>query len=111
MTVADCSLKQVLGWLILGTRGGRTRAQIIRTIEERPQNANQLAHRLGRDYKTIKFHLKALEKRRIVVPVGGEYGTAYFLSETVENNYDVFEEIESRLFARNFRNPLPKNVK
>ena len=36
-------LKYLLGWLIAGTRGGVTRARIIKALKKKPQNANQLA--------------------------------------------------------------------
>jgi DNA-binding transcriptional ArsR family regulator len=80
------SLKYVLGWLIAGTRGGPTRAKIIKTLKETPQNANQLSVLLKMDYKTMRHHLKVLEKNRIVTSVGDRYGATYFLSQTMEDN-------------------------
>jgi len=86
----------VLGWLIVGTRGGITRAQIIRALKELPQNANQLANLLEMDYRTIRHHLEVLEKNRIIVSAGDRYGLTYFLSEEMEGNYALFEEIWER---------------
>ena len=60
----------LLGWLIAGTRGGLTRAEIIKAIHETPQNANQLATALKVDYKTASYPLEVLEKNRIVTSVG-----------------------------------------
>jgi DNA-binding transcriptional ArsR family regulator len=57
-------LKYLLGWLIAGSRGGLTRAKIIEELRENPQNANQLANSLGMDYRTIRHHLKLLQKNR-----------------------------------------------
>ena len=62
MSVRVRPLKYLLGWLIAGTRGGSTRAKIIMAIRETPQNANQLANSLELDYRTIRHHLKLLEK-------------------------------------------------
>ncbi|MEM2816137.1 MAG: winged helix-turn-helix domain-containing protein, partial [Candidatus Bathyarchaeia archaeon] len=59
-------IKYLLGWLIAGTRGGRTRAKIIMALKEAPQNANQLANRLKMDYRTIRHHLEVLEKNRLI---------------------------------------------
>ena len=89
-------LKYVLGWLIAGTRGGITRAQIIRALKEAPQNANQLANLIEMDYRTIRHHLKVLEENRIITSAGDRYGLTYFLSPEMEENYALFEEIWKR---------------
>jgi len=94
------SLKYLLGWLIAGTRGGASRAKIIETLKETPQNANQLANQLGMDYRTIRHHLKVLEKNKIVTTAGEGYGTTYFLSPALEENYEVFEEIVNRMWKK-----------
>ena len=94
------SLKYLLGWLIAGTRGGATRARIIKTLRETPQNANQLATKLGMDYRTIRHHLKVLEKNRLITSAGEGYGTTYFLSPAMEEHYEVFEEIVKRMWKK-----------
>ena len=94
------SLKYLLGWLIAGTRGGATRAKIIEILKETPQNANQLATQLGMDYRTIRHHLKVLEKNRIVTAAGEGYGTTYFLSPVLEENYGLFEEIVYKMWKK-----------
>ena len=91
------SLKYLLGWLIAGTRGGPTRAKIISALKETPQNANQLATLLGMDYKTMRHHLEVLEKNKIITSVGDRYGATYFLSQTLEDNYVLFEEIMKKI--------------
>ena len=91
------SLKHILGWLIAGTRGGITRARIVRTLKATPQNANQLASQLEMDYRTIRHHLEVLEKNRIITSAGEKYGITYFLSSEMEENYELFEEISERL--------------
>ncbi len=93
-------LKYLLGWLIAGTRGGPTRARIISTLKETPQNANQLATLLGMDYRTIRHHLKVLQKNKIITSAGEGYGITYFLSQTMEENYVVFEEILKRMWKK-----------
>jgi DNA-binding transcriptional ArsR family regulator len=94
------SLKYLLGWLIAGTRGGATRARIIAILKETPQNANQLATQLGMDYRTIRHHLRVLEKNRIITAMGEGYGVTYFLSPAMEENYGVFEEVLKRLWKK-----------
>jgi DNA-binding transcriptional ArsR family regulator len=93
-------LKYLLGWLIAGTRGGPTRAKIIETLKENPQNANQLATTLGMDYRTIRHHLNVLQKNKIITTVGEGYGMTYFLSQAMEENYAVFEEILKGLWKK-----------
>jgi DNA-binding transcriptional ArsR family regulator len=93
-------LKYLLGWLIAGTRGGPTRARIIETLKETPQNANQLSNLLGMDYRTIRHHLGVLEKNRIIISAGEGYGTTYFLSQVMEENYVLFEEILKKIWKK-----------
>ena len=91
------SLKYLLEWLIAGTRGGPTRAKIIEALKDKPQNANQLATLLKMDYKTMRHHLVVLEKNHIVTSVGDRYGATYFLSQVMEDNYILFEEIAKKI--------------
>jgi len=92
--------KYLLGWLIAGTRGGVSRAKIIQTLRETPQNANQLATLLGMDYRTIRHHIGVLEKNRIITSAGEGYGTTYFLSPVMEENYQLFEEIVKKIWKK-----------
>lgn len=97
------SLKYLLGWLIAGTRGGVTRAQIIKALKETPQNANQLANLLKKDYRTIRHHLKVLQKNRIITSAGDGYGVTYFLSPVMEENYALFEKIVNKIWKKEKR--------
>lgn len=92
--------KYVLGWLITGTKGGVTRAEIIQVLKETPQNANQLATLLKKDYRTIRHHLEILEKNKIIMTAGDRYGITYFLSPQMEENYAVFEEIMEKIWKK-----------
>jgi len=96
-------LKYVLGWLIAGTRGGSTRALIIKALKEAPQNANQLANLLEMDYRTIRHHLKILEENRIITSAGDRYGVTYFLTSEMEENYALFEEIWEKIWEKKKR--------
>jgi DNA-binding transcriptional ArsR family regulator len=103
MSASGRPLKYLLGWLIAGTRGGVTRAQIIEALKETPQNANQLANLLKLDYRTIRHHLRVLEKNRIITYAGEKYGTTYFLSTQMEENYVLFEEIVNKIWKKEKR--------
>jgi DNA-binding transcriptional ArsR family regulator len=103
MAIGVRPLRYLLGWLIAGTRGGVTRAKIIEVLRENPQNANQLANTLGMDYRTIRHHLKLLQKNRIITSAGDGYGTTYFLTVEMEENYGIFEEILNKLWKKQKR--------
>ena len=60
-------------------------------------NTNQLAQRLGHDYSTIKHHLDVLMENKLVEPAGGKYGQLYFLSSTLQENYENFLDILGKI--------------
>lgn len=86
-------MKKLLWWLIAGMKGGINRARIIKALYERPYNANQLSEELNLDYKTIRHHIKILEQNNVIKSSGEKYGKMYFLSNEMEENYNVFNEI------------------
>lgn len=91
-------MKQILYYLILGTKGGLSRAFIIDTINNEPLNANKLAQKLKLDYTTIKHHLKILEKHNILMVINkGSYGSMYFISQQMENHMDEFNKIWEKI--------------
>ena len=94
------ALRQLLWYLIAGTRGGMNRARILEALHERPYNANQLSETLGLDYRTIRHHLELLQKNGLVSrPSGEAYASPYFVSPYLEGNYAVFEEIRKKLLS------------
>ena len=87
-------MKNLLWYLIAGTKGGETRGKIIELLRKKPSNANKIAEILKLDYKTVRHHLEVLEKNNIIIAVNkGSYGAVYFLSELMESNIKVFGEI------------------
>ena len=100
MALSRRSFKQLLLWLIEGSRGGVNRGKIIEAVKEGPLNANQLCNLLGVDYRTIRHHLDVLEKNHLIVAVGEHYGKVYFLSQDLEMNYEDFEEIWYKIAKR-----------
>ena len=69
-------------------------------MKQQPSNANQLAQKLGMDYKTIRHHLGVLVKNRLVIGVGEGYGAMYFISPDLEQNYDEFMKIWERIGSK-----------
>ncbi|UPM45193.1 ArsR/SmtB family transcription factor [Halocatena salina] len=86
-------MRQLLWWLIGGTQGGKNRLRIIRTLNRRPMNRNQLSNKLDLNYKTVQHHLEMLEENNILTTAGDEYGKMYFLTDWMESNLDLLEEI------------------
>ncbi|NYB51786.1 MAG: winged helix-turn-helix transcriptional regulator [Methanobacteriaceae archaeon] len=87
-------MRKLLWWLIAGSSGGPNRARIIRALNQRPYNANQLSEALNLNYKTIRHHIKVLEENNIITSAGKQkYGEMYFLTDKMEENYETFQEI------------------
>ncbi|MBE0520769.1 MAG: winged helix-turn-helix transcriptional regulator [Candidatus Methanoperedenaceae archaeon] len=90
-------MKKLLWYLIAGTRGGQTRALILKNLIDRPYNANQLSEAMGMDYKTIRHHLDVLIKNGVITMEGEKYGAMYFISKSMEANLDEFYKIWEKL--------------
>jgi len=90
-------MKNLLWYLIAGTKGGETRGKIVELLSNTPSNANKIAEMLNLDYKTVRHHLQVLEKNNIITAVNkGNYGAVYFLSEIMKVNMGIFGEIWAR---------------
>ncbi len=94
------TMRRVIWWLIVGTKGGVNRARILRALKERPYNANQLSDVLELDYKTVRHHLKVLLENKVIAEAGSGYGTAYFLSDGMESEYEVFKEYLDKVWNK-----------
>lgn len=86
-------MEGVLWYVLTGTRGGPNRARILRAIDTRPRNANQLAEALELDYKTVRHHLDVLEDNGVVIKSGEDYGAVYLPSDRAKTHWDTVEEI------------------
>ncbi len=93
----DPQTKRLLWFLFAGSRGGINRIKLVSVLKENPLNANQLAKKLGLDYKAIQHHIRVLEKNNIVSKAGEKYGVTYFISPFLEVNIESFNEIVQKL--------------
>jgi len=76
--------RKLLCYLIKGTRGGETRALILKYLSENSYNANQLSNILKMDYKTVRYHLSILIKNNIInMDKKGNSSAIYFISGKV----------------------------
>ena len=78
-------MKQILWWLIAGSKGGTNRARII------------LTQMFGLDYKTVRHHLDVLKKHQVIRSTGEGYGTMYSLSDQMMTRYEDFVEIWTQI--------------
>lgn len=90
-------MKSLLWHIIGGTRGGETRARIIKELRERPYNPNQLSENLDLDYKTVTYHLRKLEDNGLIETGEEDYGKMYSLSEQLDENIQVFDQIWEKI--------------
>lgn len=86
-------MEKALWYLFVGTRGGKNRSRIVRSLSARPKNANQLADDLDLDYNTIRHHLDMLIEHDVVEPGDADYGTLYFLTDQFKHHRDTFDDI------------------
>jgi two-component system cell cycle sensor histidine kinase/response regulator CckA len=78
--------QKLLCYLIQGTRGGKTRALILKHLTDRSFNAHQLSKAINMDYKTIRHHLNVLIKNGIIGKRNDGYSDLYFISKNIEND-------------------------
>ena len=86
-------MEAVLWYVLTGTRGGANRMRILRAIEDRPRNANQLAEALDLDYKTVRHHLDVLQENGIIESSGDDYGAIYLPTDQARHHWEVIERI------------------
>lgn len=94
-------VKSLLWHLIGGTKGGETRARIINALRERPFNPNQLSENLDLDYKTVTYHLRKLEDNGLVEAREEDYGQMYSISDRLEEEMSVFDDIWGKIDKQN----------
>ena len=94
----NAALRQLLWYMLAGTRGGVNRARILEALKERPYNAHQLSEALALDYRTVRHHLDLLRKNGLITqPAGNAYAAPYFVAAILEANWAVFEEIRRQV--------------
>lgn len=85
----------ILWYVLTGTSGGKNRLRMLRTLRDRPRNANQLAETLDLDYTTVRHHLSVLDEHELVTQSGDGYGVIYQVSSTVQDHWETIEQIEN----------------
>ncbi|WP_129116934.1 ArsR/SmtB family transcription factor [Halegenticoccus tardaugens] len=90
-------MEAVLWYVLTGTRGGKNRVRVLRALDERPRNANQLAEDLDLDYKTIRHHLDVLMDNDMVQNSGDGYGAVYLPSDRLRHHWEIVETITEQV--------------
>ena len=91
-------MKNLIWYLIAGTKGGITRARILELLQKNPANAHQISQKLVLDYKTVRHHLSILDKNKFIYAIEkNKYGTVYFLSEQMQSNINIFNSILDKI--------------
>ena len=88
--------QKTVRFLLIGTRGGFMRGRIMQELFLAPLNPNQLAQKLGVDYKTIQHHLGVLLKNNWVVRKSESYGEAFFPAFSREEK-TLFESVWAQI--------------
>lgn len=86
-------MEKALWYLFTATRGGENRVRVVRSLAERPKNANQLAEDLDVAYTTARHHLDMLTDHDVVERSGEDYAALFFLTDRFEQNSEAFERI------------------
>jgi predicted ArsR family transcriptional regulator len=86
-------MEAVLWQVLAGTRGGPNRARLLKAVDARPRNANQLADDLDLAYKTVRHHLEVLESNDVVHSSEAEYGAVYLPTDRVQSHWETVEDI------------------
>ncbi|MFB6304515.1 MAG: winged helix-turn-helix domain-containing protein [Haloferacaceae archaeon] len=86
-------MEAALWYVLAGTRGGTNRARILRALDDRPRNPNQLAEALDLNYDTVRHHLDVLEDNGVVRASGDDYGAVYLPTDATRQNWDVVADI------------------
>jgi DNA-binding transcriptional ArsR family regulator len=90
-------MEKVLWYVLAGTQGGINRARLLREIDERPRNPNQLAEELDLNYDTVRHHLDVLVDNDVVESSGDDYGAIYLPTDATRDHWDVVEDIITQL--------------
>lgn len=90
-------MEDVLWYLLASSRGGESRARILRAIDDQPRNANQLADELELDYTTVRYHLDVLIEDNVLKQTGDGYGDVYLPTDQARHNWETVLEITEQV--------------
>jgi DNA-binding IclR family transcriptional regulator len=84
--------RSLMWYLLFGTRGGPNRRRLLEELVRSPANAHQLSEWVGLDYRTVRHHLRILERNGAVTrPVGDAYATPYEICASASAYLETLE--------------------
>ncbi len=89
--------KMMFWFLFASSRGAATRIRLVTLLRNKPCNTNQISKEISVDYKSVKHHLKVLERDNLVIKIGDIYGAIDYVSPLFEQNQAVFDEILAKV--------------
>jgi predicted ArsR family transcriptional regulator len=89
-------LEDRLQKLLVESRGGATRAQILSAVKTFPRSTHRLAEDLDYTDKTIRHHLDVLVDNDILRGSGNNYGEVYVLTDQARHHWDRIHELIGR---------------
>ncbi|MCI4336604.1 MAG: winged helix-turn-helix domain-containing protein [Thermoplasmata archaeon] len=100
--------RSLMWYLLVGTRGGPNRIRILEQLRGRPANAHQLASALALDYRTVRHHVRLLERNGAIArPVKDAYAAPYELAPYL---LEHFELVEAMISPRPARGPAARRA-
>lgn len=91
------TIKRLLNQIFLQRKGGKTSAKIMDLLLIRPYNGNQIAKIIKMDYNTIEYHLNILCESKLVLCESKGYGSLYYPTDLLLNNYEEYEKIKEMI--------------
>ena len=84
-------------YFLTGTKGGMNRIEILKLLQKKSLNANEIKEKLKLDYKTVQHHLRLLVKNRFISISGERYGAMYQLTDEFNFHKNLFKEILAKV--------------
>lgn len=86
-------MNPALRYVLTGTQGGETRLRLLKVLDERPQNAPQLAETLELSQPTLDHHLNILQENGLIEKRGADPDAPYQITRQTRADWDDMEEL------------------
>jgi hypothetical protein len=85
--------RSLMWYLLFATRGGPNRRRLLGELDRSPANPHQLATLLGLDYRTVRHHLRVLERNGAITrPMGAAYAAPYEIAPAASAYLETIAE-------------------
>ena len=94
--ISDYNDKELYDLIVI-RNGGMNTMRIIDEILMKPQNANQIAKRLGLNYKTVTYHLDLICNHNYATKENFDKHYSYFPSDKLVRNLEEYNKIQESM--------------